>query len=480
MHRLKMESRFLGLLLTLLLLTMSACSGTNPEPAASTVTVYEGARLIVGDGQVIENAAFAVDGGAFVGVGEAGEVEVPAGAERVDLAGMTVIPTIVDAHTHLGTTREALIGDLERRAYHGVGAAISLGSDGEGAPLDVRGEVLPGAGRYRSAGRGITTPEPGRSDVPHWVTTEEEARQAVRDEAARDVDIIKIWVDDRNGQYEKLSPELYGAVIDEAHQNGLRVTAHVFYLEDAKGLLRAGVDVFAHGIRDQDVDDELVALVKEHPNVVLVPNMPYRGVPTDLEWLGGSMPADELAERKAAATEQPEAQEQFAIQARNLARLNEEGMVIAFGTDGNTPWAPHVEMEDMVASGMTPAQVLVAATRNAAEVAGLTDIGTVDVGKSADFVVLEANPLDDITNTRRISTVYLRGEEVDSRRPRGALWSIELCRLSSTARRCAFNRHMIGRTLPTLCRDIPTTCRQGTLLHLPTRNWTGPSFLHRP
>ena len=338
---------------------------------------------------------------------------------------MTVMPAIVDAHVHLSQTREGVVEDLERRAYHGVGAAMSLGTDGDAAPLDMRDEVVPGTGWYRSAGRGITTPEPGRSEVPHWVTSEEEARQAVRDEAARDVDIIKIWVDDRNGRYEKLGRELYTAIIDEAHQHDLRVTAHIFYLEDAKGLLRAGVDAFAHGIRDQDVDDELmcfVALVKERGDVVLVPNMPYRGVPTDLGWLEGWMPADELADLEAGAVENAEAQERFGIQARNLKRLSDEGMQIAFGTDGNNPWAPHVEMEDMVASGMSPGDVLVAATSHAAEIAGLSETGTVTAGKSADFVVLEANPLDEITNTRRIASVYLRGEAID-RDAASARWS---------------------------------------------------------
>ena len=406
-----------ALMLTLLLL--AAC-GQAPEQASeqtsvepTTVVVYEGARLIVGDGSAaIENAVFAVDNGRFVAVGATSEVSAPPGATRVDLSGMTVMPAIVDAHTHMNTTREALIDDLEKRAYFGVGAAVSMGSDGVDTPLELRDEVVPGRARFRSAGNGITGPEPGRR-VVHWVTTEAEARQAVRDEAARNVDLIKIWVDDRDGQYEKLTPALYGAVIDEAHQNDLQVAAHIFDLEDGKGLLRAGIDIFAHGVRDRDIDDEFAELVREHPNVVLIPNLPSRGVAIDLGWLAGSMPGEELATLQANATAQPQAQEAYGIQARNLARLSNEGMTIAFGTDGNTPWGPHIEMEDMVSAGMTPAQVLVAATRNAAAVLGLTDMGSIEAGKSADFVVLEANPLDDIRNTRRIASVYLRGEEVD-------------------------------------------------------------------
>ena len=388
-----------------------SCAGPAPEETpAATGTLYDGARLILGNGDVIEQGAFVVDGGRITAVGGAGEL---AGATTVDLSGKTVMPAIVDAHTHPRSDREGLIEDLERRAYHGISATASYGLDGEGAALEVRGEVLPGAAQYRSAGRGITMPEPGRSEVPHWVTTEDEARQAVRDEAARGVDIIKIWVDDRGGRYDKLTPELYGAVIDEAHQNDLPVTAHVFYLEDAKGLLRAGIDVFAHGIRDLDVDDELVQLVQERPNVVLIPNMPYRGMPTDLDWLEGYLSAAELAEAKESMTERPDAAERWGIQARNLKRLSEAGMTIAFGTDGNTPWAPHVEMEDMVAAGMSPGEVIVAATGNAADVGGFPDLGRIEPGKSADFVVLGANPLEDITNTRRIERVFLRGDEID-------------------------------------------------------------------
>jgi imidazolonepropionase-like amidohydrolase len=414
------QSRTSLFTITLLALVclVTACSepaAEDPMPAPVTVSdaiIYEGARLIIGNGEVIENASFSVEDGLFVTVGSTAAMTSPADATRVDLSGMTVMPAIIDTHVHLNTSRDALIADLENRARMGVVAAQSLGSDGLDTPLEIRNEFIPNAARYLSAGRGITSPEPGRTEIPHWVTTEEEARQAVRDEAARDVDVIKIWVDDRGGQFERLSPELYSAVIDEAHQNNLKVAAHIFRLEDAKGLLEAGIDMFAHGVRDQDIDDEFVDMVLARPNVVLIPNMPYRGVPTDLSWLQDLMPAEELAQLQASNIDRPEVQDAFGIQARNLARLNAAGMTIAMGTDGNSYWGPHIEMEDMVVSGMSPADVIVAATKNSAELLGFDELGTVEAGKSADFIVLEANPLDDITNTRRIVDVYLRGNKV--------------------------------------------------------------------
>jgi imidazolonepropionase-like amidohydrolase len=383
-------------------------------PEAVDATVFEGARLIIGDGsEPIEDAAFVVQNGRFTQVGPRGQINAPAGAERVDLSGKTVMPAIVDAHKHAAGDREALVDQLQRMAYYGIGVAMSMGTDDGDLASQVREETIPNAARLRTAGRGITRPEEGRSEVPYWVTSEDEARTAVQELAARQVDMVKIWVDDRGGRYEKMTPELYGAVIDEAHANNLRVAAHIFALEDAKGLLRAGVDAFAHGVRDMDVDDEFVEMVKERPNVVLVPNLPGRGVADDMSWLSETLPAEEVEQLQEGAVDRPEAQEGFGIQARNLARLNSEGMRIAFGTDGGTPWAPHVEMEDMVAAGMTPGEVIMAATRNSAELLQLTDVGSVEAGKSADFIVLDANPLDDITNTREIAEVYLRGDAVD-------------------------------------------------------------------
>jgi imidazolonepropionase-like amidohydrolase len=381
--------------------------------AQAASTVFEGGRVIVGDGKVIENASVVVTGDRITQVGPAGSIKAPAGATRVSLAGKTLMPTIVDTHVHTSTTAPELETDLRRRAYFGVGAALSMGSDGTDAAFNQRAKTVPGLARIFTAGRGITAPEKGRTEVPYWITTPEEGRKAVQENAAKKVDIIKIWVDDRDGKFPKLTPPLYTAIIDEAHKHKLRVTAHIFSLEDAKGLLKAGLDSFAHGIRDRDMDDEAVALLKGRPNFVLIPNMPDRGVAADYSWLRGSIPDGELQKIQAGATDRPQVAATWGIQGRNLKRMSDAGVKITVGTDGNTPWAPHVEMADMVAAGMTPSQVIVSATKNGAEFLRMANTGTIENGKVADILILDANPIDDITNTRKIAAVYLRGVAVD-------------------------------------------------------------------
>jgi imidazolonepropionase-like amidohydrolase len=403
----KFVLRFTGLL------AITACSGSDAPAFSETAMAFENVRVVVGDGSVLEGAVVVVDGDEIVAVGPVAEIDVSSVGIRNDLSGKTIVPAFVNAHAHLSSERAVRAEELQHFAYYGQSAVISLGLDDGDLGLMMRGEVVPMGARSQSAGRGITRPEPGRSEVPYWVDTEEEARAAVRELAEKEVDWVKIWVDDRGGQYERLTPELYGAVIDEAHQHGLRVAAHIFRLEDAKGLLRAGIDAFAHGIRDQDIDDEVVQLWLERPEVVLIPNLPGPGVPSDVSWIS-SVPADRLAQmQEGASRENVNAQEAFGIQARNLVRLKEAGVTIAFGTDGGNPWAVHQELEDMVRAGMSPAEVLVAATSTSAELLGLDDLGAVSVGKSAAFVVLNANPLDDIEATRDISAVYLRGERLN-------------------------------------------------------------------
>ena len=253
----RITRRTLGLVSCSLALAMlAACSespSTGPETAADApaagagVTVFTGARLLVGDGTVIDNATFTVGPDNRFGlVGATAAVTVPAGATTVDLTGRTVMPAIVDTHTHLSRDRAGLTADLKHRAYFGVSAAMSLGQDNGDDIYAMRREVIPGHALYRTAGRGFTAPEPGRSEIPYWITTADEGRAGVREQAALGVDIIKVWVDDRMGQYPKLAPEIYGAVIEEAHANGLRTTAHEYYLADAKELVRRGIDAFAH------------------------------------------------------------------------------------------------------------------------------------------------------------------------------------------------------------------------------------------
>jgi len=383
--------------------------------AQGGVTAYEGARIIVGDGNTIEKGTIVVNGGAIQAVGA--NVQVPAGAMKVNLAGKTVMPMIIDTHIHAPDDVGKNVRDMKRRAYWGISAAMSMGTETKDTSLKQRSQDVQGQAKILSAGRGITGVEKGREQAAYWVANEAEARKAVQDNAAKRVDIIKIWVDDREGTVPKLTPAQYGAIIDEAHKANIRVTAHIFNLEDGKGLLKANVDAFAHGVRDRDVDDEFMTLVRAKPNLVLNPNLPGRGAPTDLSFLQGKLPAEEFAEAQKGNVDNAKQAQAFGIQARNLKRMNDANTRIVLGTDGNTPWEPHREMENMVVAGMTPMQVIVASTSRAAEFMRLTNQGALQNGKSADFIVLDANPLDDIKNTRRISLVILRGAAVDRSKP---------------------------------------------------------------
>jgi imidazolonepropionase-like amidohydrolase len=445
-----MRARITGLGVVALAAGLSAQGASQTSQAPAAITVFEGARLVAGNANPpIEDSAFIVQSGRFTEVGRKGELRIPAGAARKDLTGKTVIPALVDGHSHIGYvknltsgpanyTRENILDHMSRFAYYGIAASQAMGSDFGEMPFTLRDELLagkyPDAARFITAGRGLAPlSEISPANMRHAayvITTEEGARAAVAELASEKVKVIKTWVDDRGGNNkEKLAPNLYRAIIDEAHRHKLKVAAHATGLEDAKDLLRAGLDVFAHMIRE--VDDELVALFRQRPNTAVLPSLaaprlaihsPYLNPPLPL--LADTITPEQIKrvqDRLAAATPQSreQARKSWDSLARGVASLNRAGVKIGLGTDGGGQnggfigWTAHTELENLVAAGMTPAQVIVAATRTTAEILGLDDLGMVATGKSADFVVLDANPLDDITNTRRISSVYLRGKEVD-------------------------------------------------------------------
>src|SRR5262249_52920953 len=209
--------------ITLLFLAAGYSTQVIKAQQPPSATLFEGARLITGDGSApVADSAFVVENGRFTAVGRKGQINAPAGAAHVDLTGKTVIPAIIDAHKHLAVKRDELVDQLQHFAYYGVGVAMSLGQDTGDVVYQVREETIPNAARFRTAGRGLTGPEPGRSQAPYWVTTEAEARKDVQELAAKKVDLVKIWIDDRDHTVTKLSPALYAAAIDEAHKHNLR------------------------------------------------------------------------------------------------------------------------------------------------------------------------------------------------------------------------------------------------------------------
>jgi imidazolonepropionase-like amidohydrolase len=423
------------------------------SPARAQSVLFEGARIIPGDGgPAIENAAILSSSGIIERLGARGSITPPPGALRVDLTDKTVMPAIISPHVHLGFqrglsyaaenyTRETIVDDLKRELYFGVSTVQSLGVErGDDISLKLRAEAGAYGGAYLlTAGRGIGAPnagpgDPVYADFAYAVTTEEQIRRAVAEQAARNVDIVKIWVDDRGGRAPKLPMPLALAGIDEAHRRGVRIAAHIYYHDDALALARGKIDLFAHLVRDKVMSDELIAAMIQN-NVYVNPNLgaAERNTHAELpQWandrflmtlLLDTAPMEVFTRIRESfsgrnAAEVARARDQYAILKASVSKLATAGVKIVLGADTGlrdhiSGWAEQKELQLMVEAGMTPMEAIVAATSDAASFMGLSDRGTIAAGKRADLLVLDANPLDDIKNTRRIAKLFLAGAEVD-------------------------------------------------------------------
>lgn len=391
-----------------------------PSAQTSPIRAFGGFRLIEGTGEVIDNATMLVQNGRITAVGPLATIPVPLDAVRVPLFGKTVMPGLINAHGHVNDA----VRDLRVYSAYGVTTVVSLGGESAAVMAARDSQASPTLSRSRVLVAGpVLAP-----------STPEEARTQVADLAARKVDFVKIRVDDNLGTTTKMEPAVYRAVIEEAHARGLRVAVHLFYLEDAKELLDAGADFIAHSIRDGYVDADVIARFRR-AGVCLTPTLmrevstfAYEDTPaffSDPLFMAYSDQAMAATLREPARQETVRASASaqrykvaLEIAANNLKTLSDAGIPIAMGTDTGPVgrfqgYFELLELELMVKAGLTPGQALAAATREAARCMRLeADLGTLEVGKWADFVVLSANPLEDIANVKKIDSVWIAGNRV--------------------------------------------------------------------
>ncbi|MFN2538383.1 MAG: amidohydrolase family protein [Mycobacteriales bacterium] len=412
------------------------------------IQVLSGARVVVGDGRVLDSAVLHLRGGIITALAAPDALLPPEPSQVVDLTGKTAMPALVNPHGHIGYlkdgvseasnfSRENVVDHLRRLAYYGVGTFQSLGTDRDDVELTIRNDQARGRlqeplAQLLSAGSGLAAPTPGEAnggpffaaDVIQEVDDVQHARATVRRLAAKEPDVIKFWVDERHGTKAKLAPDVYAAIIDEAHRHGLRVIAHIFDLDDAKGVVRAGVDGLAHLVRAPRTDQELIDLLLER-DVFVFSSLGITGALIsstdwlDEPWVRQSVPdrdAQRVHERIAriSAEAKDRLAEEHATTEEGLRSLHQAGVRVLLSADTGLMAqffgvAEHRELEMMARAGMPPGDVLRAGTLLPAQMLGLRDRGVIEVGKRADLLVLDADPTQDVRNTRAIHSVYLKG-----------------------------------------------------------------------
>ena len=433
MIRTTLRMTALGAGTLLALATLASPPSLAQGPATGATVAFTNARIIDGTGRApIEKGTLVVSGGRVSDVGPASSVKIPAGAQRIDANGKTIVPGFINAHAHLNVDRGAtmpvrddLIRRLKMYAAYGVTSTVSLGStqadELEGFKL-MQEQDRAGLDRARLYTAGLNAV--GK--------TPEEARASVDRLADLHAHAIKFHI---NHTPNDMNRPTWSAIIDESHKKGLKVAVHIYYLEDAKAAMDEEVNILAHSVRDQDVTPELIAEMKQK-NVSYIPTLtrdlsvfiyettpdfvkdPFflRGMPLYKEQLP-TVTAPEWQEkvRKDPTTEMIR---QGLVEAnKNLKILSDAGIPIAMGTDSGVASNPgrwqgyfeQVEMEMMNKAGMSPMKVIVASTGDAAKIMGVKNVGTLQPGNWADLVVLRANPLENIRNTRSIDSVWIAG-----------------------------------------------------------------------
>ncbi len=431
-----------------------ACGLSACAPAASEdVQVYRDFVLIDGTGAApVPDAAMVVRDGRISWVGPAAELNAPSGAEVTSLEGKYVIPGMIDTHVHLANvqdmvqdrenfTRESLEQELGVYAAYGVTTVQSLGTDSDPiyeARAEQRASGRPTVSRIYTSGRGIVFAGGygGLAGVNVPVSNVEEVNARVDELAARGVDVVKFWLDDELGTMPKMPPEISQAIIDAAHRHNLRAVAHIFYLEDAQRLVDQGIDGFAHSVRDRPVDQRLIDSMRERGVWQMAATLSREAAiftyGADAPFLHDHFFTQSVSPRTIEVLSDPERQRGIATgphfsdyqrflqtAQQNLVRLRDGGVNYAYGTDAGPPgrfpgFADHWELQLMVEAGFTPAQAIESATREAAEWLGAEDLGTLEVSKWADFVVVDSDPHANVANLRDISRVFIAGRQVRS------------------------------------------------------------------
>lgn len=420
------------------------------------VKVLKHFTLIDGTGHAeLPNAAMILENGRIAWVGPAAKLKPPPSAPVTDLQGKYIMPGIINLHVHLGATigldqnekfftPENVEKDLKTYASYGVTTVLSMGTDKDSI-FKIRDEQRAGRPtetRIYTAGQGFVFKGGygGLEGVNRGVATVADVEPAVAAQAAKHVDFIKLWMDDHLGTKKKMPYDIAQAIIESAHRHHLRVIAHIFYLQDAKQLVDYGVDGLAHSVRDKPIDAAFITDMKRHgtwqeaatlsreASMFVYGEMPpFANDP----FFARSISPQVLAQLKNPAYQQKiHSDPDFSMYPgflhtaeHNLKALADAGVPYAFGTDSGPPgrfagYFTHWEMELMVQAGLTPMQVITAATGSAARFLHADDLGTLEKSKWADMIVLDKDPLDDIKNTRTINAVYIAGKRVAGPVPR--------------------------------------------------------------